>query len=149
MIPLPPDECPAALRTRTLTLVVQQVVHGQAPFMKNAALALVEYALDIIRGTGGNGQYERHLSANKVRIEAIGSIFPSAGAEAVDGLAPVAGTDALRARLQNVRDLTTFLKGGENATEMADYAGMSHDDARQHIVEMLDDIEQALEQDAP
>lgn len=132
--------------TRAVTLVVQRVCGAGDQFQREVALALLEYAADVLCGTGGNGQFERHVTANRCRIEAIGSIAPEPGAEAREGLAPIDGAGALRVRLQDAIDMLEFLPGGENAGEVATALGYSPEVASAEVRAKLTEALEALEQ---
>jgi hypothetical protein len=119
--------------TRTLTLVVQAVMVGEEQFTRRVGLALLEYALDCLNGTGGNGQFERHVTANDCRIEAIASIAPVPGDEAREGLATGIGDGALVDRLQLALAMTDYLPGGAKAGDLATAMGYSPETARAEI----------------
>lgn len=132
------------LRTRSLTLVVQRVCLGDEVFSRAVAFALIEYALDCLNGTGGNGQFERHVTANRCRIEAIASIYPEPGEEAREGIAADDGVGALRDRLEQARLMADFLAGGEGSGEVTTALGYSPEEAASELREKLDEALEAL-----
>ena len=132
------------VHTRTLTLVLQAQMFGDDHFSRRAALALLEYALDCLNGTGGNGQFERHVTSNNCRIEAIASIAPIPGEEGREGLAPTDGVGALRARLQTALGIVDYLPGQEGAGEITSALGYTPELAAQELREKLEEALEAL-----
>jgi hypothetical protein len=140
-----PDGRPYVLpevHTRTLTLVIQAVVRGDESFNKRIGIALLDYALATINGTGGNSQFERHVTANNCRIEAIASIAPIPGDEAREGLVSGDATQALRDRLEVALEMTRYLPGGDATGEITSALGYSPEKAAS---ELRDQITEALE----
>ena len=138
-----PYQFPEA-HTRTLTLVVQAVSIGDAPFSRRAGIGLLEYALDVLIGTGGNGQFERHITANGCRIEAIASIAPIPGEEAREGLAATDATGALRDRLETALGILDYLPGQEMAGEITSALGYTPEVAAQELREKIREALDAL-----
>lgn len=140
----------ADLHTRSVTLVVQRVCSGDEPFTREVALALLEYAADCLNGTGGNGQFERHVTANRCRIEAIASIAPVPGDEAREGLATPDA--ALADRLQLALSMCDYLPGQPNSGEVTSALGYSPETAaaelRAKLTEALEGLGISYE-DAP
>lgn len=132
------------METRTLTLVVQRVGEAGEPVAREMALALLEYAVDCLNGTGGNGQFERHITANGCRIEAIASVPPAPGAARREGLAGVDAADALRDRLQTALEMTAYLPGGEYAGEVAAAIGYDPETAARELREKIGEALEAL-----
>lgn len=135
--------------TRTLTLVLQAVLpvgNRAAPVF---AVALQEYAADVLRGEGGVGQFERHITANKVRIEAIASIAPDPREVRREGLAPTDAIAAAVQRLETAREMADYLAGGESTGQVADLAGMTPEQAATDVRELLDEVIQALPESRP
>lgn len=132
------------VHTRTLTLVVQAVVFGDDGFSHRAGLALLEYALDTLNGTGGNGQFERHITANGCRIEAIASIAPIPGEEAREGLAASDATGALRDRLNTAMGIIDFLPGQADSGEITSALGYTPEVAAQELREKIQEALDAL-----
>ena len=132
------------VHTRSLTVVVQAIMFGDDNFSRRAGLALLEYALDVLLGTGGNGQFERHVTANDCRIEAIASIAPIPGDEAREGLAPTDGVGALRERLLTALGIVDFLPGQEGTGEITSALGYTPEVAAQEIREKLQEALDAL-----
>lgn len=130
--------------TRTLTLVVQAVVAGDAPVAKRMAVALLDYALDVINGTGGNSQFERHVTANDCRIECIASIAPVPGDEAREYLTPGTGEAALRDRLVLARQMVDYLPGGESCNELSAALGYTPEKAASELRDKLDEALEGL-----
>ena len=142
-----PNGKPFALptaHTRTLTLVLQAVVIGDDRFDKRSGIALLEYALDVLLGTGGNGQFERHVTANNCRIEAIASIAPIPGDEAREGLSAIDGAGALRARLETALGLIDYLPGQDGAGEITSALGYTPEIAAQDLREKIQEALDAL-----
>ena len=130
------------LHTRSVTLVIQRVCADGEQFSQHVALALLEYAADCLNGTGGNGQFERHVTANRCRIEAVASIAPVRGEEAREGL--TTPDSALRDRLQLALEMTDFLPGGSAATDVASAIGYSPEVAAAEIRAKLMEALEAL-----
>lgn len=132
------------VHTRSLTLVLQAVMFGDDEFSKRSALALLEYALDVLLGTGGNGQFERHVTANGCRIEAIASIAPIPGDEAREGLVAIDAAGALRDRLQTALGIVDFLQGQDGAGAITSALGYTPEDAAQDLREKIQEALDAL-----
>lgn len=133
------------LETRTLTLVIQRVAPVDEPFTKAVALALLEYAADCLNGTGGNGQFERHVTANRCRIEAIASVPAILGQEAKEGLVGTAdASDALRDRLDVALEIANYLPGGEHEGDIASAMGYDPKTAADELRQKLQEARDAL-----
>lgn len=132
------------LHTRTLTLVVQRVCDGDEIFNRQVAFALLEYAADVLNGEGGNGQFERHVTLNRCRIEAIASVAPIPGDEAREGLVSGTGTAALRDRLQTAIGISDYLIGADKAGEVATHLGYTPEDAARDLKAKLTEALEAL-----
>lgn len=137
---------PDSLRTRSVTLVIQRVCDGDEAFTPHVAFALLEYAADCLIGTGGRGQFERHVTANRCRIEAIASIAPIPGEEAHEGMAATDAVGALRDRLDTALGLADFLAGGDMAGEMTTALGYSPEAAAADLRAKLTEALEALPQ---
>lgn len=135
------------VHTRSLTIVLQAVMFGDDHFSKRAAIALLEYSLDCLLGMGGNGQFERHITANNCRIEAIASIAPIPGDEAREGLSAVDGAGALRARLETALGIVDFLPGQDSAGEITSALGYTPEVAAQELREKIKEALDALPED--
>lgn len=131
-------------QTVGLTLVLQRVVTQPEVSSYEFAHALIEYAHDCLRDEGGRGQFERHITANRTRIEAIASIAPEPAAVAREGLATVDSLDAVRQRLETAREMADYLPGGESIGQTADLAGYGPAQAATEIRSQLDEAIQAL-----
>jgi hypothetical protein len=136
---------PEHLHTRTVTLVVQRVCKPDEAINGHLALALLEYVADVLNGNGGRGQFERHVTANRCRIEAIASVAPVPGGEAQEGLAATDGAGALRARLEDALEMLEYLPGGENAGEVATALGYTPETASAEIRAKLTEALEALQ----
>lgn len=131
----------ADTQTRTITIVVQHVGPTvlDEPFNDIVAAGLREYLKDS-RG----GIFERHITANQCRIEAIRSLDPSQriGIEFSAGVAGTDGFDALSDRLSELALAAEFLPGGENWGSPVDQAidYDPNDDIRKRIAEIVGTI---------
>lgn len=134
----------ATHQTRTLTLVVQAVVGNDEPVAKRMGVALLDYAIDTINGTGGNSQFERHVTANGCRIEAIASIAPIPGDEAREYLTPGTGEQALRDRIETALHMLEYLPGGDSCNELAAAMGYTPEKAAAELREKLTEALEAL-----
>lgn len=132
------------LHTRSLTLVIQRVCRGDENFSNQVAFALLEYAADSVLGEAGNGQFERHVTRNRCRIEAIASIAPIPGDEAREGLVAADADGALRDRLLVALDMVEFLIGGEKAGSIATHLGYAPEEAAREVKKQLTEAYEAL-----